>query len=112
MYKLYVEAMLRGKPYRIHKVRQLYSDYLNQVTKQFAFITLDSLESWELLLGPLPVLKELIKKKQSAVSGSDYESAAEIRDQEKTYIRLKMHQSGMSNEDRYFCKDGNIYSRL
>jgi hypothetical protein len=109
MYHLYVEAVKKNKPYKIHKVKQLYMDFLVQASKRFTLIPLDTLENCEQLLGPLSILQLLIEMKNEAVLISHYEIAAQFRDRQKEYIELKIHLSGLDKENKFFCRDEKIF---
>lgn len=110
MQRLYEKAVDQGKPYRIHRIKQLYNDFKTQAAEIFDMVPLDSVESYEHLLGPLPEVRKVMQLKNDAISNFDYESAAIYRSQEKKYIELKLETNGLGKVAHYFCfGDGKIF---
>ena len=44
-----------------------------------------------------------------AVQKGEYETAAQLRDQEKAYIEFMITQNGMNCNDHFFYSEGKIY---
>ncbi len=111
MHKFYLEAENNRKPYMTHRVRQLYKDFKEQAEEVIELVPLDSIESYQQLLGPLPKLKKMIDRKHKAIHKSDFETAAALDHQQKLYIQIHLAYNGFEKEDYYFCHNGKIFHK-
>ncbi|WHZ06842.1 MAG: hypothetical protein OJF59_000595 [Cytophagales bacterium] len=109
MHRLYEKAVDQGKPYRIHRIKKLYNDFKTQAAEIFEIVPLDSVDSYEQLLGPLPELRKLMLLKEIAIQNSDYEQLATIFDQQREYVLSRIQVIGANKFDQFFCKNGRIF---
>ncbi len=111
MHRLYEKAVEQGKPYRIHRIKQLYNHFKTHAAEIFDMVPLDSVESYEQLLGPLPTLRKIVNLKNNAIKNLDYEGAATYRSQELNQIQKILLDKGLNAGEYFFCSNGIIFIR-
>lgn len=104
--KLYDAAIANGKPYRVSRVRNLYEKELNNIQTNHTIFTLDT-HKYQSLFGSDVKLTYLLEKKEQAAKKGHYEIAAQLRDQEKVVLSLRLSTLGFDvNENFIIIRDG------
>lgn len=112
LHRLRRKGIKTSKAYRLSKLNRWFKDLLDEASQAFELIELSNLKSYEDLLGPQPALPLLLKRKEEAVKATDYELAAQLRKQEKEYLKAMLIQEGFDPKDHFFCKENKIYFKL
>jgi hypothetical protein len=103
LYRLYTQTIYTARPYRVYPIRRLYQEAFALASGKYEIRSFESIIDYEMLLGPLPGLSLLIERKHDALSRSEYEEAAALRDMEKEFVRRTIQQSGRDPDDHFFA---------
>lgn len=106
--KLYDAAIANGKPYRVSRVRNLYENELNNIQTNHTISTLDT-QKYRSIFGSDDKLTYLVEKKELAVKKGHYEIAAQLRDQEKIVLSLRLSKLGFDVNENFIIIGDSIY---
>lgn len=106
--KLYDAAFSLGKPYQISRIRNLYENELNNIQIKNAISILDS-RKYQRIFGSDVKLTYLLEKKELAVKKGHYEIAAQLRDQEKVVLSLRLSKLGFDVNENFIIIRDSIY---
>jgi hypothetical protein len=106
--KLYDAAIANGKPYRVSRVRNLYENELNNIQTNHSIFTMDT-HKYQSIFGSDVKLTYLLEKKELAVKKGHYETAAQLRDQEKIVLSLRLSTLGFDVNENFIIISDSIY---
>lgn len=106
--KLYDTAISHGRPYRVSRIRNLYQNEFAYLQSKYTISILDS-NNYQLLFGPDAKLSYLLEKKEKAVEKGQYEIAAQLRDQEKIVLSLRLSKLGFDVNENFIIIGDSIY---
>lgn len=106
--KLYDAALTISKPYLISRVRNLYENELNNILINHTISTLDT-HNYQSIFGLDAKLTYLLEKKELAVKMGHYEIAAQLRDQEKIVLSLRLSKLGYNVNENFIIIGDSIY---
>lgn len=101
LHLLYDRAIQIGKPYRIGKIRNLYTDLRAYAESKYPIVALTS-ENYFIITGRNEKLDSIIAEKLKAVSNKEYELAASLRDKERRFLQILLESIGVENDTIYF----------
>lgn len=106
--RLYDFAIAHGKPYRVSRIRNLYQSIFTDLQRKYTITILDS-HNYQSLFGPDSKLTYLLEKKELAVKKGYYEIAAQLRDQEKIVLSLRLSNLGFDVNENFIIIGDGIY---
>jgi hypothetical protein len=104
---LYDRAIQIGRPYRIGRIRNLYTDLRAYTESKYQIVTLTS-ENYSAIIGRNEKLDSIIAEKLKAVSNKEYELAAGLRDRERRFLQSLLEPIGVGNDTIYFVSKNVI----
>lgn len=106
--RLYNVAIEYGKPYRVSRIRNLYQKIFTDLQSKYTITILDSI-NYQSLFGKDIKLTYLLEKKELAVKKGHYEIAAQLRDQEKIVLSLRLSNLGFDVNENFILIGEKIY---
>ena len=106
--RLYNVAIKYGKPYRVSRIRNLYQKTFTDLQSKYTITVLDSI-NYQSLFGQDIKLTYLLEKKELAVKKGHYEIAAQLRDQEKIVLSLRLSNLGFDVNESFILIGEKIY---
>lgn len=106
--RMYEVAIANGRPYRVSRVRKLYEKELNNIQTNHIISTLD-VHKYQSIFGSDVKLTYLLEKKELAVKKGHYEIAAQLRDQEKNVLSLRLSKLGFDVNENFIIIGDSIY---
>lgn len=108
LFRLYDSTIAYGKPYRVSRIRNLYQRFFADLQSKYTITVLDS-HNYQSLFGQDTKLNYLLEKKELAVKKGHYEIAAQLRDQEKIVLNLKLFNLGFDTNENFILIREKIY---
>lgn len=112
LYKQYGDAAASESIYSIAQIRKLFDETLEKANAQYEFIELNSIDTYEALLGDFEALRTIVTQKSEAFTKRNYEEAAMKRDFEKKVVKRLLNEKGFDPLDHFFCAQGKIYYKV
>ncbi len=106
--RLYDAAIANGKPYRVSRVRNLYENELNNIQTKHTIFAFDT-HKYQSIFGSDVKLTYLHEKKELAIKKGHYEIAAQLRDQEKIVLSLRLSKLGFDVNENFIIIGDSIY---
>jgi hypothetical protein len=108
LYKLYSSVVEFGKPHQISRVRKIYKDYIDSITKEIKIHNFDS-TTYKNLYRENPSLEKVLHAKEDAVKIGNLEYAAALRDKERVILWKLTLPLKVKPTDHFFSSGGNLY---
>lgn len=105
---MYNYAILYGTPYRISLIRKLYEELFNKLKLERNLQLLNS-QTYSIVFGDVPSLKDLIINKNKAIANQEYELAAKFRDKERALVQLLLSEIEIGKDDSFFLFKNDLY---